>query len=262
MRRHNVRNREARVKESETNVDFTPRLPEIEAAIDAGPETPTTLRRQIAEAAERVARAAESPGTSVGIDPTLGGRLMSPYRTLSGKAAASLAAEDGAATEHLLPRAISPTLQSVFRDAKTDPVPRVVQTGTARLAEVCRHARTAGDVQRLERVNVSAAESAMRKQRARGLIYVYEGSRAGDFALLEDRVVSIGRNADENTLVIDDRRVSGKHCEIRPVDGGYQIVDAGSTLGTFVNDKLATRKPLSNGDIVTCGDTRIIVRIL
>ena len=70
--------------------------------------------------------------------------------------------------------------------------------------------------------------------------------------------LTIGRRAD-NALVIQDAKASSRHAEIRPMGEGFQIVDLGSTNGTFVNEqRLAPNIPqlLHPGDIIRIGDTR------
>jgi pSer/pThr/pTyr-binding forkhead associated (FHA) protein len=48
-------------------------------------------------------------------------------------------------------------------------------------------------------------------------------------------VITIGR-ATDNTLPIDNASVSGHHAKIEPIgDGGYMLVDMGSTNGTRLN---------------------------
>ena len=46
----------------------------------------------------------------------------------------------------------------------------------------------------------------------------------------------IGRDPAVSNAVLDDRRISRFHCQIREELGGYRILDEGSTSGTYVND--------------------------
>ena len=75
-------------------------------------------------------------------------------------------------------------------------------------------------------------------------------------------VFAIGR-ASANQLVLDDKKASGHHAEIRSLGqgGGYSITDLGSTNGTFVNEqRLEQRVPrtLVNGEIIRIGDTSFL----
>ncbi len=70
----------------------------------------------------------------------------------------------------------------------------------------------------------------------------------------------IGR-APENQLVVNDPKVSSHHALIQPEGQGYDIVDLGSSNGTFVNEqRLVPNVPrlLYTGDQVRIGDTKFI----
>jgi serine/threonine protein kinase len=79
----------------------------------------------------------------------------------------------------------------------------------------------------------------------------------GRFALGTTKV-TVGR-APDNMLVLNDTRVSSHHAEIRPEGQFYNLVDLGSTNGTFINEQQATAqvpRRLQPGDIVRFGDTK------
>lgn len=69
--------------------------------------------------------------------------------------------------------------------------------------------------------------------------------------------LSIGRKA-ENDLVIDDPAVSGKHAHIEQIQSVYFIQDAGSSNGTFANNKKIDRKQLVNGDQIGIGQHLLV----
>ena len=52
---------------------------------------------------------------------------------------------------------------------------------------------------------------------------------------LEDDIVIVGRNPD-CSVIINDKRLSGKHCRIEKRDTGVFVVDT-STNGTFIKDE-------------------------
>jgi transcriptional regulator with GAF, ATPase, and Fis domain len=67
---------------------------------------------------------------------------------------------------------------------------------------------------------------------------------------------SIGRSR-ENTLPISEIRASRRHCRVEPANGKFVVVDEGSRNGTLLNGKLVQRAPLSPGDLIEIGQTRI-----
>jgi FHA domain-containing protein len=66
--------------------------------------------------------------------------------------------------------------------------------------------------------------------------------------------VTIGRLA-ECDVVVDDPGASRQHARIRRTDGGFELVDLGSTNGTLVNDGPIQEHVLENGDRITIGQT-------
>jgi hypothetical protein len=68
-----------------------------------------------------------------------------------------------------------------------------------------------------------------------------------------DRVV-LGRSREAD-IVLQDPNVSRRHAELRREDGGWQIVDLGSTNGIKVNGRRTTSQPLRPGDQITIGVT-------
>ena len=67
---------------------------------------------------------------------------------------------------------------------------------------------------------------------------------------LEQSVVNIGRRFD-NDLVIDDRRVSRVHAQLRAIRGKYVISDLGSTDGTRVNGQRISQRTLHPKDVIS-----------
>jgi pSer/pThr/pTyr-binding forkhead associated (FHA) protein len=74
---------------------------------------------------------------------------------------------------------------------------------------------------------------------------------------LQTPVVSIGRRLD-NTLVIDDPRVSRNHAQLRSVAGRYVVFDLNSTGGTFINGKRVNQSVLYPGDVISLAGVPII----
>ena len=69
----------------------------------------------------------------------------------------------------------------------------------------------------------------------------------------------IGRS-EQAAVHILDVRASRRHAVIRKLTQGYQLTDAGSTNGTFLNGDLMTGPSwLHAGDIIAIGETQIKV---
>ena len=74
---------------------------------------------------------------------------------------------------------------------------------------------------------------------------------------LHEAVVNIGRRLD-NTLVIDDPRVSRNHAQLRAIKGRYVLFDLNSTGGTFVNGQRANQTVLYPGDVISLAGLALI----
>ena len=68
--------------------------------------------------------------------------------------------------------------------------------------------------------------------------------------------VVIGRS-HECDITVEDPNVSRRHAEVRREDGGWWIVDLGSTNGIEVNGKRVDRARLEPDDQVTLGRTEL-----
>jgi hypothetical protein len=66
--------------------------------------------------------------------------------------------------------------------------------------------------------------------------------------------VVLGRSREAD-IVLQDPNVSRRHAEVRREDGGWQIVDLGSTNGIKVNGRRVDNQPLRPGDQITIGVT-------
>jgi len=81
---------------------------------------------------------------------------------------------------------------------------------------------------------------------------VEKGSQPYRFDLKRE-IVTIGRGLD-NDIVVACGSVSGKHSEMRRVEGGYHLVDVGSTNGIKVDGVRQQKVSLKNGMTVKLGD--------
>ncbi|HEY5312767.1 MAG TPA: FHA domain-containing protein, partial [Pirellulales bacterium] len=64
-------------------------------------------------------------------------------------------------------------------------------------------------------------------------------------------ILGSGQNCD---VILDDHYVSGRHCQLSEINGGFQLVDLGSTNGTVVNGfRISGAVPLRPGDCISLG---------
>lgn len=112
----------------------------------------------------------------------------------------------------------------------------------------------AGHTQVLDRDKLLAVQPKAPKA---SLELVSEGGRR---VALGATTISMGR-APDNDVVLDDRRVSRRHAEVRLRLGRHTLYDLGSTNGTFVNGKRVTEVALSEGDRITLGAATLVYRL-
>src|SRR5262249_21351813 len=62
------------------------------------------------------------------------------------------------------------------------------------------------------------------------------------------------RQWSDYVLVLSDSQSSRRHARFSPVDGGWRVVDLGSTHGTLVNRKKQTDAIITEGDAVQIGN--------
>ncbi len=74
---------------------------------------------------------------------------------------------------------------------------------------------------------------------------------------LKQPVINIGRRLD-NTVVVDDPRVSRNHAQLRSIKGRYVVFDLNSTGGTFVNGQRANQSVLYPGDVISLAGVALI----
>ncbi len=74
---------------------------------------------------------------------------------------------------------------------------------------------------------------------------------------LKQAVINIGRRLD-NTVVVDDPRVSRNHAQLRAIKGRYVVFDLNSTGGTFVNGQRANQSVLYPGDVISLAGVTLI----
>ena len=80
---------------------------------------------------------------------------------------------------------------------------------------------------------------------------------AGRVFVLDKRELIIGREAEDNDLVIPHRSISRNHAKIIWRDGVFTVIDQGSINGLFVNGAVFNSAPLVNGDVLKLGHVKL-----
>ncbi len=89
------------------------------------------------------------------------------------------------------------------------------------------------------------------------LLVVQKGPGSGSRFLLDADVVTAGRHPDSE-IFLDDVTVSRRHAEFHRSGSSFEVSDAGSLNGTYVNRDRIDRVRLSDGDEVQIGKYRLV----
>ncbi len=88
------------------------------------------------------------------------------------------------------------------------------------------------------------------------LLVAHVGPNAGARFLLDSQVTTAGRHPDAD-IFLDDVTVSRRHVNFLKCEGGFEVVDAGSLNGTYVNGDRVDGVRLSTGNEVQIGKFRL-----
>jgi pSer/pThr/pTyr-binding forkhead associated (FHA) protein len=89
-----------------------------------------------------------------------------------------------------------------------------------------------------------------------GVLVVTRGEAAGSRILLDLATTTAGRHPDSD-IFLDDITVSRRHAEIVRAGDDYQVRDAGSLNGTYVNRERIEEAPLTHGDVLQIGKYKL-----
>ena len=91
-----------------------------------------------------------------------------------------------------------------------------------------------------------------------GKLVITKGEAKGLSCIVKDgEEATIGRNL-QCSIPVPDIKLSRIHCVLRNVEGTFELLDNNSTNGTYINkNKVDISQSVSNGDIITIGDTEI-----
>ena len=89
------------------------------------------------------------------------------------------------------------------------------------------------------------------------VVLAKDGSRR-KYELGKKKTYRIGKKTDNDIVIVSDRTVSRQHTEIEcTLDNQYLIRDLNSTNGTSINGMKVKEAFLSQGDLITVGETQI-----
>ena len=87
---------------------------------------------------------------------------------------------------------------------------------------------------------------------------LWRGADGKVISLAVTRSLLLGRDVGCE-LVLTSRRISKRHCTVRPVaGGGIEVEDLGSTNGTCVNGAPIRRWALHDGDMIELGGVMLV----
>lgn len=89
------------------------------------------------------------------------------------------------------------------------------------------------------------------------VLVIAGGPGEGAHYVLAERSVTAGR-APDSDLFLDDVTVSRRHAFFRRVGESWEVEDAGSLNGTYVNRARVDRRTLAGGDEVRIGKYRFV----
>ena len=80
----------------------------------------------------------------------------------------------------------------------------------------------------------------------------------GEYHLLSDAVVTIGRDSSNDIVLHSDKRVSRRHAELQLRDDQWVLVDLDSRNGTLANGRPIRQHPLVDGDRLGLGGSTLV----
>jgi DNA-binding NtrC family response regulator len=118
-------------------------------------------------------------------------------------------------------------------------------------AEQTGETRVTGDTVARPRSGEHGARPARLRVRRSGTEQVYP---------LGSTRLTIGKDSS-NDVVLDDHFVSSRHARLEPRDGGWYLVDLGSTNGTLLSGASITHGEVMPGAVITVGDTELVLEL-
>ncbi|MDF7665034.1 FHA domain-containing protein [Bifidobacterium sp. ESL0745] len=135
----------------------------------------------------------------------------------------------------------------------TNPIPSAGETTIIGLPAVNIPATSSGD----RPLTQEDLDTITKLSPGSALLISTRGAVSGSRYLLDEDEVSVGRDTHADIL-LDDSTVSRAHAVFRRKGETFEVVDAGSLNGTYVNRQRVDQATLHNGDEIMIGKFRLV----
>lgn len=135
----------------------------------------------------------------------------------------------------------------------TDPIPSAGETTIIGMPAIHVPITSTGD----RPLTQEDIETISRLSDNTALLISTRGAVKGSRYLLDEDEVSVGRDPRADIL-LDDSTVSRQHAVFRRQHGTFEVIDAGSLNGTYVNRERVDHALLKNGDEIMIGKFRLV----
>lgn len=88
------------------------------------------------------------------------------------------------------------------------------------------------------------------------MLIVRSGPTAGSVIVLDSEEVTVGRSTEAG-IFLDDVTVSRQHAKFLRIEDGFEVQDAASLNGTYVNRERVENRRLVSGDEIQVGRFRL-----
>lgn len=135
----------------------------------------------------------------------------------------------------------------------TNPIPSAGETTVIGLPAVNIPVTSAGD----RPLTQEDLDTIARLSPGSALLISTRGAASGSRYLLDENEISVGRDPHADIL-LDDSTVSRAHAVFQRVGETFEVNDAGSLNGTYVNRERVNHAMLRNGDEIMIGKFRLV----
>lgn len=135
----------------------------------------------------------------------------------------------------------------------TDPIPSAGETTIIGMPAITIPITTTGD----RPLTQEDLDTITKLSPGTALLISTRGAVSGSRYLLDEDEVTVGRDPHADIL-LDDSTVSRHHAVFRRTNGTFEVIDAGSLNGTYVNRQRVDDAQLKNGDEIMIGKFRLV----